>query len=475
MYESSARLEATNSGGTGFVGSGAGNPRHALRPPARLGDRDPRLALERTGRTARAEVLDAGRGVTRRPGVVGAERHSEAAGRRAGGPGHSRCRAGRAQPEPQPRARGRATRGEAARRARRPAPSRVDAAGCAGARATARGQAPPRPDEGSPEAAGLGIDSPEWTRSGSQRSFRSFLVERTRLLDNLGQIRREVGPITPELSDALADHMNIRRGEVHEVVSFYSFLQVPTDACVSARARLRLLRRARAARGDTRARSRSPASATATSRPSRRAATRSSPARDPLDERRPVPSGSARPTTTLADYEARGGLALLRDCRRTSACRRAGGVGPRRLRRRGVPDGPKWAAVSREPGPRVRRGQRRRGRAGTIKDRYVMELRPHLLVEGTDRGDALARRAGGRIIYLREEYATARARLGTRDRGVPRRRPARRLARRARGRRRRVHLRRGDGDARVDGGPPRDAAAASRRSRASSATSDGRR
>ena len=54
-------------------------------------------------------------------------------------------------------------------------------------------------------------------------------TERTRLLDNLGRMRREVGPITPELSDALADHMNIRRGEVHEVVSFYSFLQVPVD------------------------------------------------------------------------------------------------------------------------------------------------------------------------------------------------------------------------------------------------------
>ena len=53
---------------------------------------------------------------------------------------------------------------------------------------------------------------------------------RTRLLDNLGRIRREVGPLTPELSDALADHMNIRRGEVHEVISFYSFLQVPVDA-----------------------------------------------------------------------------------------------------------------------------------------------------------------------------------------------------------------------------------------------------
>ena len=33
-----------------------------------------------------------------------------------------------------------------------------------------------------------------------------------------------------ELSDAVADHMNVRRGEVHEVVSFYSFLDVPTDA-----------------------------------------------------------------------------------------------------------------------------------------------------------------------------------------------------------------------------------------------------
>src|SRR5512132_424872 len=54
--------------------------------------------------------------------------------------------------------------------------------------------------------------------------------ERTRLLDNLGRVRREVGPITPELSDALADHMNLRHGDVHEVVSFYSFLQLPVDA-----------------------------------------------------------------------------------------------------------------------------------------------------------------------------------------------------------------------------------------------------
>ncbi len=55
-------------------------------------------------------------------------------------------------------------------------------------------------------------------------------TERTKLLDNLGRVRREVGPVTPELSDAIADHMNIRRGEVDEVVSFYSFLRVPMDA-----------------------------------------------------------------------------------------------------------------------------------------------------------------------------------------------------------------------------------------------------
>src|SRR4029453_11452914 len=54
--------------------------------------------------------------------------------------------------------------------------------------------------------------------------------ERMHLLDNLGRIRREVGPLTRELADALADHMNIRRGEVHEVISFYSFLEVPAHA-----------------------------------------------------------------------------------------------------------------------------------------------------------------------------------------------------------------------------------------------------
>ena len=92
--------------------------------------------------------------------------------------------------------------------------------------------------------------------------------DRTRLLDNLGWIRRNVGPVTPDLSDALADYMNIRRGEVAEVASFYSYLRLPVDVvrvctgpvcdCAGARA---------GCSNRTRAQSRFPASATATSRP----------------------------------------------------------------------------------------------------------------------------------------------------------------------------------------------------------------
>ena len=81
-----------------------------------------------------------------------------------------------------------------------------------------------------------------------------------------------------------------------------------------------------------------------------------------------------------------------------------------------------------------------------------MELRPQLLLEGL----AVAMRfceTDEAYIYLREEYATLAGGARGRDRGP-------RAPGRARDRRRRVHLRRGDGDARVDGGAARDAAAA---------------
>jgi formate dehydrogenase len=235
-------------------------------------------------------------------------------------------------------------------------------------------------------------------------------AERTRLLDNLGRVRREVGPITPELSDALADHMNIRRGEVHEVVSFYSFLQVPIDAprvctgpvcdCFGAR---ELLERTPGAievaclghcdlapvmtRGDEIV-------------PEVSHATNDGPA-----------IGLGQRDESLTDYAARGGLELLRALpapdRIVGELKASGLTG---YGGAGFPTGVKWEAVSREPGPRYVVVNADEGEPGTIKDRYVMELRPHLLVEGTLIAMVFAEADEG-YVYLREEYATSRARL----------------------------------------------------------------
>ena len=235
-------------------------------------------------------------------------------------------------------------------------------------------------------------------------------TERTRLLDNLGRIRREVGPITPELSDALADHMGIRRGEVHEVVSFYSFLQVPVDVvrvctgpmcdCRGAR---ELLERSPGAievaclghcdlapvltRGDE-------------IEPSVTHSTNDGPV-----------LGLGTRDETLADYEARGGLDVLRDLppleRIVDELKASGLAG---FGGAGFPTGLKWESVAKEGGTPYVVVNADEGEPGTIKDRYVMELRPHLLLEGT----LIAMRALGAregYIYLREEYATARDRL----------------------------------------------------------------
>ena len=236
--------------------------------------------------------------------------------------------------------------------------------------------------------------------------------ERTRLLDNLGRVRREVGPITMELSDALADHMNIRRGEVHEVVSFYSFLQVPIDAarvctgpvcdCFGARDLL--------------------ASTPGAIEVACLGHCDLAPAMTHGDEIVPAVThstndgpavGLGTADATLADYDARGGLSLLREPpsleRIVEELKASGLTG---YGGAGFPTGVKWEAVSREPGPRYVVVNADEGEPGTIKDRYVMELRPHLMVEGT----VLAMRVLGAsegYIYLREEYATSRTRLQT--------------------------------------------------------------
>jgi NADH:ubiquinone oxidoreductase subunit E len=216
---------------------------------------------------------------------------------------------------------------------------------------------------------------------------------RTRLLDNLGRIRREVGPLTPELSDALADHMNLRRGDVHEVVSFYSFLQVPVDAvrvctgpvcdCLGARALVSeaaievpclghcdlapvVLHGDEVLGGVTHS--------------------TNGFLLEPDDVREPT---ALTPAEVLERLEASGLTGM-------------GGAG--------FPAWRKWAAVRREPGPRVVIVNADEGEPGTIKDRYVMELRPQLLLEGLEAAMRFCE-TGEAYIYLREEYGTARAAL----------------------------------------------------------------
>ncbi len=222
---------------------------------------------------------------------------------------------------------------------------------------------------------------------------------RTRLLDNLGRVRREIGPITPETADALADHMNIRRGEVHEVVSFYSFLQVPPDAvrvctgpmcdCAGARALLEenpgaievaCLGHCDLApvlmRGDELV----PAVV-------HRANDGPSIGLGSPDEIRRPPELS--PEEVLARLQASGLSGF-------------GGAG--------FPTWRKWEAVRREPGPRVVIVNADEGEPGTIKDRYVMELRPQLLLEGLEIAMRFCE-TDEAYVYLREEYPAARARL----------------------------------------------------------------
>jgi formate dehydrogenase len=217
--------------------------------------------------------------------------------------------------------------------------------------------------------------------------------DRTRLLDNLGRIRREVGPLTPELADALADRMNLRRGDVHEVVSFYSFLQVPVDAvrvctgpvCDCAGSRTELTDGAVEV----------PCLGHCDLAPVvldgddvRGGVTHSTNGflLEPDEIREPP---QLTPDEVVNQLEASGLVGM-------------GGAG--------FPTWRKWDAVRREPGPRVVVVNADEGEPGTIKDRYVMELRPQLLLEGL----AAAMRfceTNEAYIYLREEYAGSRARL----------------------------------------------------------------
>jgi NADH:ubiquinone oxidoreductase subunit F (NADH-binding) len=229
-------------------------------------------------------------------------------------------------------------------------------------------------------------------------------------------VRREVGPVTAELSDALADHMNIRRGEVDEVVSFYSFLRVPPNAirvcigpvchCLGAKELL--------------AREQEHANGVPTLGVECLGHCDLGPVLMRGDEVEPevdhrTNSGPsidlATADETLSDYEARGGLAVLRDLptreRIVEELKASGLAG---YGGAGFPTGVKWEAVAREPAPRYVVVNADEGEPGTIKDRYVMERRPHLMLEGTLIAMRFAEAEQG-FVYLREEYAASRTRL----------------------------------------------------------------
>jgi len=257
---------------------------------------------------------------------------------------------------------------------------------------------------------------------------------RTSLIDNLGRVRREVGPVTPEISDAVADHMNIRRGEVDEVVSFYSFLRLPIDAirvCIGP-----VCDCLGASELAEQARELAPAGlpvaeveclghcdlAPVGTRGDLVLPHLSRPVLEDAIEGRSTPlvfhSTNTGPSIdlataddTLAAYEARSGLSVLRNLPqndkiieelKASGLAGYGGAG--------FPTGVKWEAVAREPAPRYVVVNADEGEPGTIKDRYVMERRPHLMLEGMLVAMRFSQATEG-FVYLREEYATARARL----------------------------------------------------------------
>jgi NADH:ubiquinone oxidoreductase subunit F (NADH-binding)/NADH:ubiquinone oxidoreductase subunit E len=215
--------------------------------------------------------------------------------------------------------------------------------------------------------------------------------ERTHLLDNLGRIRREVGPVTPDLSDALADAMNLRRGDVHEVVSFYSFLQVPLETPRTCIGPVCDCSGARVGPGELGVECLGHCDL--------------APVRLEGEE---IAGGVTHTSNGfLLEPDTLQQPPELSPDEVVAALRESGLTG---MGGAGFPAWRKREAVRAEPAPRVVIVNADEGEPGTFKARYLMELRPQLVLEGLE----LAMRfceTDDAYVYLREEYATARARL----------------------------------------------------------------
>ena len=212
--------------------------------------------------------------------------------------------------------------------------------------------------------------------------------ERTQLLGNLGRLRREVGPITPELSDALADAMNLRRGDVHEVASFYSYLRVsletprvctgPVCDCFGAHVGDGEMEVACLGHCDL------------------------APVR--LEGEDIVGDVGHRSNGFLLEPDGIHTVPVLRPNELVGMLREAGLTG---MGGAGFPAWRKWEAVHAEPAPRVVVMNADEGEPGTFKDRYLMELRPQLVLDGLEIAMRFCE-TDHAYVYLREEYAASR-------------------------------------------------------------------
>jgi NADH:ubiquinone oxidoreductase subunit F (NADH-binding)/NADH:ubiquinone oxidoreductase subunit E len=214
---------------------------------------------------------------------------------------------------------------------------------------------------------------------------------RTSLLDNLGRVRREIGPITPELSDAVADAMNLRRGDVHEVASFYSYLRVPLETPRVCTGPVCDCLGARAAPGELAV----PCLGHCDLAPVRLEGEEISGGVTHRANGFLLEPDELRRPPELAPEAV---VELLRSSELTGM----GGAGFAAWR--------KWDAVRVEPAPRVVIVNADEGEPGTFKDRYLLELRPQLVLEGVELAMRFCETEHA-YVYLREEYASARARL----------------------------------------------------------------
>jgi formate dehydrogenase beta subunit len=111
---------------------------------------------------------------------------------------------------------------------------------------------------------------------------------------------------------------------------------------------------------------------------------------------------------TLAEYRAKGGYAVLENCRAgklsfDSIIKEMTDAGLRGLGGAGFPAGRKWQIVRSYPGPRLMTINGDEGEPGTFKDRFYLERDPHQMFEGALIA-AWAVEAERIYLYMRDEY-----------------------------------------------------------------------